>query len=399
MHLSFKSALIAFLFPILVLTFQNCGQSGSLEMLTPSSQQNAQCADCNNETPPDGNPGGPNPPVVPPPVVPPPVLPPPNHVMSLVLTATPMIVVDGQRTELKVVHAGLNRISYKCIESTVTGVEPYSRSHYSGDFNLTTNVVSHVIDRDLLCEATGSNTTYPALAPIKSTVQVQVNCGNRLKENGRCVDFKCISVVELSEAQLLDVPARTANGACYAYKIMSSIARSAASLTPDKDDEIISRNHDLEDYKVYNTHNPYLMRKKALRFKILGARSLRLSGGFNQTSQALLPILVDNFILTGIFPVSAQPAAGFTPDELKTYYRVNGTTDSTIADENRNDTGAIKFKGTLLPLKSFGASGTSTVAPLDITNFVNPNIDYSLDARALDCGQTRHLSDIYLLFQ
>jgi hypothetical protein len=111
---------------------------------------------------------------------------------------------------------------------------------------------------------------------------------------------------------------------------------------------------------------------------------VKLSG--SGTSPA--PIKVDNFVVAGLYPAidGVQPDTGF--------YRAHGTADAMITGTNH-----VLVRSSPVTLTPFGPSGTSTIAPLDITADVVPGQMFELDLRALDCGGSRELSEIYLLFQ
>lgn len=206
------------------------------------------------------------------------------------------------------------------------------------------------------------------------------NCGNQIEINGHCVDFQCSSVINLtSAADLQNIPARTVEGLCYSYKMADAIANSASSLTTAVDADVVSRNHSGGSA----TRNPYLMASIKLDVKLGGGRVVKLAGGSNATS----PILVDNFLLVGVYPSNTAIT------DWATYYNAYGTSDSTVANNS------ILFHNQNILLQPFGGGGTSTIAPLDISKFIFPLTSYTLDIRAEDCGGARQLSSLYLLFQ
>jgi hypothetical protein len=155
------------------------------------------------------------------------------------------------------------------------------------------------------------------------------------------------------------------------------------------DGDVLARDHSRTSGDASQTNKPYVMGKEQSEFRILGPRSVKLSGGLDATAK----ILVDNFVLVGVYPSAQDPKAN-----LNAYYKVMGSSDSSIAVDG-SDSHAVKFIDTLIPVIAFASGGTSTLAPLDITSSVQPNIYHKLDLRALDCGGARELSDIYLLFQ
>lgn len=193
-------------------------------------------------------------------------------------------------------------------------------------------------------------------------------------------DFTCQSVVLLAPSPNLNIPARSPNGICYAVKLFDAIASSASHLTAQLDYDVVSRDH---DSKVFATRNPYKLGSGLFNLKLEGPRKVKLSGGLDSSAR----ILVDNFILVGIYPLGSQP--------IKTYYKSYGTKDSTI------DAGEtyIEFKNDQIPLQPFASGGTATVEPLELVSDLLPMRAYTLDIRALDCGGWRELSEVYALFQ
>jgi hypothetical protein len=191
-------------------------------------------------------------------------------------------------------------------------------------------------------------------------------------------DFQCKSFVTLALGNSMQIPARDGSGTCYAVKLLNAIANSASSLTAVTDSEVVSRNHDTGAA----TRNPYVLGSDTLEMTLADRRFVKLSGSASQ----LAPIKVDNFILSGIYPSSGPNSTNF--------YRAYGTADSTIPG-----TKVITLRGDNISLQPFGPAGTSTVNALDITSDIIPGSPYTLDLRALDCGGSRELSDVYLLFQ
>ena len=193
-------------------------------------------------------------------------------------------------------------------------------------------------------------------------------------------EFTCQTVVLLPASATINIPARSANGTCYAVKLFDAIAQSASSLTTQIDYEVVSRDH---DSKTFATRNPYLLGRSFFDLILEGPRKVKLSGGLSVSTQ----ILVDNFVLVGIYPLGAQPR--------KDFYKSFGTKDSTI------DAGEtfIGFRNDQIPLQPFASAGTATVTPLEIITDLQTNTGFTVDIRALDCGGARALSDVYALFQ
>ncbi len=260
--------------------------------------------------------------------------------------------------------------SYKCIKVSDNSVI------VADNIKDAVSTVDFVVAEDIRCDIIGLDKFDQ---PMKVSVLAEVFCGNKIKENGKCVDFKCLSVTKLDYTKTLSIPARTSNGVCYAMKIFNKIENGASSLTATVDKEVVSRDHD----KGSGTRNPYSMDKDLLNFNLAGPRVVKLAGGLNSTS----PILIDNFALIGLYPKAVSP--------LPAHFSAHGTADS-VLDSNTMD---IKYKNSSVVLKPFGSAGTATVMPLDIVRSADVNLDYILDIRALDCGGSRELSDVWVLFQ
>lgn len=223
----------------------------------------------------------------------------------------------------------------------------------------------------------GDAITLPPSVPVPPS---SIRCGNQIEVDGQCRDFNCSRFVALAPTELQNVPARTVEGICYTYKIADAITNSPSSLNTIRDQEVISRNHD--NYAL-PSHHPHLMSKQILDIKLAGGRVVKIAGGANDRS----PILVDNFILVGIF--ASPPSLA----NLANVYSAYGTADSAAFGSS------ISFRDQMIPVTRFGSGGTSTVAPLDITKDIYAHANYTLDIRAEDCGGSREMSALYLLFQ
>jgi hypothetical protein len=303
----------------------------------------------------------------------------PGNQPSLSLVPNSNTVPEGQNVLVTVNFANISNVGYVC------------KDKISGNLVLAGNVSQSgqqtpvKVDGDLHCEAQGVDTSGNTL---KASGDIAVNCGNRVKNPTtlRCEDFACKTVVTLLRPQLDNVPKRTSEGICYALKIFDRIPNSLSTLTTTLDTTVISRDHEGSG----KPRNPFAMGIEKTEFRLEGPRSVKLSGGLSDTAR----ILVDNFVLMGVYPSNTDPSGS-----LKTYYKVMGTKDSSIMDSMGNDTNSVQFMNTLIPIQAFGPSGTSSLAPVDITTSVQPAVYHKLDIRALDCGGSRELSDIYLLFQ
>lgn len=237
--------------------------------------------------------------------------------------------------------------------------------------------VDFIVSEDIRCTVSGLDKYDKAISAI---VNADVDCGNKIKENGKCVDFKCLSIVTIPYTKTLSIPARTVNGVCYAMKIFNAIENGDSSLTTAIDKDVVSRRHGAG---TGYTRNPYSMDSDLLNFILAGPRVVKLSGGANATSS----IKIDNFALVGLYPKAISP--------LPSHFNAHGTADSTVDA----DAMTILYKESPVVLKPFGSSGTATVAPLDIVRTADTNLNYMLDIRALDCGGFRELSTVYVLFQ
>lgn len=281
--------------------------------------------------------------------------------------------LEGLTTMLQVQTTSVKNLSYSCLGK-------YSKAEIAkGTSTLAAFNSPVLVNEDFSCDVKGLD---KANLEIKRTVQGVVNCGNRIKDQGRCIDFKCskFTVINLAAGSTsINIPSRS-EGECFSIKLFDAIQNSSSKLTTLKDLEVISSNHDSNSPQI---HNPYVLGSAKINFKLGGPRVVKLSGGANSTS----PILVDNFVVSGIFPAKVTPQAS--------HYSAHGTKDSTV-DTNRTH---ILLKDSPIQLKAFASGGTASVAPLEIVKEADTNLDYILDIRALDCGGSRELSEVHLLFQ
>lgn len=304
----------------------------------------------------------------------------------LTANITPPTVVETGTAKLVVQSQYVSNVSYRCypgLEAPKTAQAPVK----SGPLAVGNTSVDLVITEDLFCFVEAVNAeNFKLVAEVKVSVQ----CGaDRVKEKGFCQDFACKQIVALNLGPgntVLQVPARSSQGLCYSLKIMDSIANGASENTSAHDGEIISRSHGADAERSDN-QTPYLLGSKSLKFKLDGARNVRLNGSPNN----LTSIKVDNYVLIGLIP---EEGANASNQDKVAFYKSYGTEDARLKGKDY-----ISFRNQAVFLKPFGPGGTSTIAPLDITSEVKPAKTYELDARALDCGGSRELSDIYLLFQ
>lgn len=281
-------------------------------------------------------------------------------------------VKEGSSVFLNINLISVTQGNYSCV-NTYT-----QQSLLKGNLASNTAQLTLGINSDVTCTVSGLDKKN---MPITKTAVAEVNCGNKQKFNGQCVDFKCTSVVNLpSYSNTVNIPARTNDGICYAMKIFDAIAKSDSALSVNKDLDIVSRSHSAGGMQTFN---PYIMNKALINFKLLGPRVVKLTGGLNTTS----PILADNFLVVGLYPQVVN-----TP--VISQYTAYGSADSTVPGTNY-----VLLKNQQLPLTPFASGGTATITPLEIVREADSDLNYILDVRALDCGGVRELSDMYLLFQ
>ena len=230
-------------------------------------------------------------------------------------------------------------------------------------------------------KTTGGDQTQAADGNVDPVYTKGVDC---IEDQPPIADFKCKTIIPIKVADPLDVPARANDGVCYSLKILDAIANSKSSLSPTMDQSVISRDHEGTGGLPMNTRHPYVLGQSLVRLFMHDRRFIKLSGSGTE----LIPIKVDNFLLVGTFPDNSTRKADAS------FYRSYGTEVSTIP-QTKN----ITLNDEAIELESFGPSGTSTIAALDITNDIRPMTIYDLDVRALDCGSIREASDVYLLFQ
>jgi hypothetical protein len=279
----------------------------------------------------------------------------------------------------------LHDLKYSCVTVATSQMAGAGTLSLGDSTTLLKNVVE-----DLNChvEATSGDQ-----APLTRDVSVTLDCesAGKIKNSTthRCEDFQCKQVTALAPRAdgTFDVPARTIDGNCYSAKLMTSIPNGPSSLSPTFDGDVISRNHNVSSSDYHSQHAPYVLNKSKISFIFRqggGARSVKLSG----SSSSISAIRVDNFVLVGL----AKSSLGLGDNAN---YRAYGSGDSTI-DANNS---IIQFRNLPLPFQSFGAGGTASIGALDITTRVSTETMYDLDIRALDCGGSREMSDIVLLFQ
>jgi hypothetical protein len=206
---------------------------------------------------------------------------------------------------------------------------------------------------------------------------------NEVKSGGVCIPYECKSFVEITSFPT-HVPQRTSEGICYYAKIFDQVASGPSSGAQMSN--VLSRIHGsgvIEDaLSLRNVAAPYILGTFTNLFTLDGERTVKLSG----SGSALSSLRVDNYVLAG-----SRLAA--SSREISNY-RAWGTADSAIGT-----TGNIKVNDKDVPLASFGAGGTATIGTLTLTNGFLVGEQYEININALDCGGSKALSDVYLVFQ
>lgn len=274
---------------------------------------------------------------------------------------SPAKVKYGTKTNLIVTTAAVKTVSYKCSNNQM------------GNLPLGGSSTEFVITKDISCMVTAINSENIV---VTKEAKAEVICNaDQVKENGECKEFACKQFVEIASFPFM-VPARDINGICYYSKLFNAIANGPS--TGNKEASVIARNHGSGP----NPTNPFILDKSSREFKLLGERAIKLSGQFNQ----LAAIKVDNFLAVG--------KRLKTENEAMTSWKSYGTQDSTIVGTNY-----IKINDVDNVLTPFGAAGTATVNALLLTQDFDVMKNYVLDVNALDCGGSRELSNVYLVFQ
>ena len=303
----------------------------------------------------------------------------------ILIEASPATVIEGQQSLLTVTFYNVENIKYTCTNRVTKEI-------LSSGIILNSGQQLRVqVDKDLHCEFVGNDSHTSDL--VRAIQDLTLDCANRIKNTAqnKCQDFSCQKFIELTSLnELLKIPARDSNGVCYAIKILNQITLSSSSLNKTIDQDVLSRNHDQLDQSQKPNHQPYQLGFVKTEFRVEGPRVVKLSGGLSDTA----PILVDNFLLLGVYPTGADISGN-----LNSVYSARGTSDSAVLDNNKRSTANIEFLNTPIPVIPYGTGGTGSVSAVDITRSAEPKIFNTLDIRALDCGGSRELSDVYLLFQ
>jgi hypothetical protein len=204
-------------------------------------------------------------------------------------------------------------------------------------------------------------------------------------DNAPVVYQGCLSYVEIiNDGNLLNIPARTANGICYYIKIFDKISVHRSGTSGElRDLEVLASNHD-GDSKTYIS--PFTMGDKKVRFNKSAYWKMSLSGAFNDPK---VKMAIDNFFLV-------QFSYGLNPRiQINSAF---GTADA----EPKTTEKPIYLNSTPLSFKSFAPGGTAYVEALGLIlpdeSSNNQSNDLELRVRALDCGGSAELKDVYLVF-
>ncbi|QDK46879.1 hypothetical protein DOM22_17815 [Bdellovibrio sp. ZAP7] len=238
------------------------------------------------------------------------------------------------------------------------------------------------VTQDLACTVKGTNS---AGVSVSKTASISVTCGsNEVKSGGKCIVYACKSFVEIKSFPVV-IPERTVDGVCYYAKLFDKIATGPSS--GSRLSNVVARDHSSanggpSNLAVTNVAAPYVLGAFTNKVTLNGERSVKLSG----SSQALTSILVDNFVLMG-----SRLASSTAPISN---YRAFGSGDSAIGT-----TGKIKVNNADVSLQAFESGGTATIGTLLLTSDFSVGKQYELNVNALDCGGSKAMSEIYLVFQ
>jgi hypothetical protein len=194
----------------------------------------------------------------------------------------------------------------------------------------------------------------------------------------KCVAFACASFVEIKNFPAA-IPERASTGVCYYSKLYDAVPNGPSS--GSQNTNILSRRH---GGAAGVNGNPYILGPgvASRQFTLNGPRAVKLSGDY----RSLAPIKVDNYFLVGQRLASDSPSANG--------WNAYGTSDATIYGQNY-----ILAYNTPVVLQAFASGGTASVNALLLTQYFQPQTEYVLDVHALDCGGSKELSVVYLVWQ
>lgn len=207
---------------------------------------------------------------------------------------------------------------------------------------------------------------------------------------GEAPEYICQRYEEISlddvKKDLWEIPARSADGTCLYVKIANQLpVQASASSGLAQDSEVVASDHGkTSTAENYYTANPYIMASEKIQFRLADRRNLLLVGGLGENKT----LLVDNFVLVGVTPV------GYVQDISKNYLAYGTADSSAFRDKSK-----VIVRESLVDVIRFASGGTSVVEPVPLQNKLAVGYNFFLDIRALDCGGSAHLSEIYLVIQ
>ena len=267
-------------------------------------------------------------------------------------------------------------------------------------------------------------------------------------KNGSCVElsstspFQCTSYAALTlsttnnqlmlgSSSVIPAPDPSNSGVCYYYALNTQSLGGASYQTgtaaQDHDQTVISRDHDVNTNNISTVWHPYKLLHSTVNITLAASRIIQLVGGGPEGSTFNSQTLtIDNFFLIGIYPSNVA----VTPANARSYYSAYGTGDSTVIDPATGNSTEILFNPAgidlttnsttqytsgstpyssvgvvtkssyaAIPLVAESPGGTAVVPQVQCTNEIQPNVQTTIDFRALDCGAGRTLTPIYLIVQ
>lgn len=221
------------------------------------------------------------------------------------------------------------------------------------------------------------NQDQPATAPTVSITDTVVK-----KED---VHFeKCQSFQELNlSGDLINLPEKSSENICYYIKLFNAVANHKSGTYGEKrDPDVLSSNHN-GDSSTYIA--PFVMGDASVKFNNQANWKISLSGAYNDPK---VQMAIDNYFFV-------QFTYGSPAIELNSAF---GTADA----EPGKGALPILYKDLELNFEAFAAGGTAMVDAIGLQtpSSTDANFDfiYNLRLRALDCGGSAQLKDVYLVF-
>ena len=207
-------------------------------------------------------------------------------------------------------------------------------------------------------------------------------------------NFECEEYVMLSDfGSKLEVPARTNNGVCYFVKIADAVAqqRSGSPGINQRDVTVKAADHDAsrtsQGYQFEN--NPFFLGGSAFDLKVGEHWKMAISGAFNDPSADMF---IDNFFLFELKNSLIDQAWAYGTDDARA--RPNGQ----MRDVRRRN--HLGFFEPVTDFTVFAPGGTARVTAISLDLYLDRirNESTQFRFRALDCGGSARLSDVYLVF-